>query len=470
MNFLLATIMLFISMWWSYFILKILQLNSYDYKKIISQIYKFDYLKNDKNKLVFTKRMARLIIMELILKLIFLIFFSIIIKNFVIFLIISLIFLIINPIFSFLSFVILCPIENKIKSNIIKKAKKKLSHMPCKKIGITGSFGKTSTKNILYDLLSQNYSVLKTPQSYNTPMGICKTVLNDLDETYDYFIIEMGARRRGDIEFLVKMTVIDYAILTPVGMAHIETFQSLKEIEQEKSKIALSIENGFIVINGGSLSNLKIYADCKKNKVLVCKTGAFAYSECVTYNKFGSNFTLVIDDKKVKVQTKLLGKTNVQNIVTASATAYLLGMKLDDIVIGISKIKQIPHRLELVPSDNFIIIDDAYNSNYDGAKSALSVLKKMKGRKVIVTCGMIELGKMQYKLNKAFGEQMAKVCDIVIISGKNNRKAILDGLRGFREDQIYFANTRGEQITILKKILHNGDCILFENDLPDLSF
>ena len=469
MNFLIASLAFVIATIWGYFILKILQLSSYKPKKIIGKIYLFNYLNNDKNLLKFTKRIIRLICLTLVLELTFLILFAIFLEKVWIFSIISIIFVVFSPFFTILSFYLILPLESFIKYNFILKAKRKLKSCPCVKIGITGSFGKTSTKNILYDILSQKYKVLKTPHSYNTPMGVCKTILDELDKSYDFFIIEMGARHTGDIEYLARMTNIDHAILTPVGKVHLETFKTLENIEDEKSKISLPLTYGFMVINARSSSNLKIYEKCEKNKFLVCQKGGFAYSENITYSSEGSSFDLVIDGAKTSVKTKLLGKSNIDNIVTASATAYLLGQELCDIVRGIKSIEQIPHRLEVIKTDKLTIIDDSYNSNFEGAKNALDVLSKFSCRRVVVTCGMVELGSMQFSFNKKFGRLIAKSCDIVIIMNKTNKEAIYKGLieSHFKEENIYFANTRKEQEELLKTILKPKDCVLFENDLPD---
>ena len=135
------------------------------------------------------------------------------------------------------------PIENVIICSYIKKAKIKLQSLPCKKIAITGSFGKTSTKNILFQILSQKYKVCATPKSYNTPMGICKTILENLTEKDDFFIVEMGARHEGDIAFLCKLVGADYGILTPVGNCHIETFKTLENVEKTKFEICENVKN-----------------------------------------------------------------------------------------------------------------------------------------------------------------------------------------------------------------------------------
>ena len=153
-------------------------------------------------------------------------------------------------------FVIL-PIEKIIMRYYISKAKKKLKMMPCRKIAITGSFGKTSTKNILLEILSEKYRTCATPKSYNTPMGVCKTILNKLSPLDDFFIVEMGARHKGDIAFLCNLIGADYGILTPVGKCHIETFKTLNNVEKTKFELCQNVKD-FMVINGKSESNLRL--------------------------------------------------------------------------------------------------------------------------------------------------------------------------------------------------------------------
>ena len=155
------------------------------------------------------------------------------------------------------------------------------------------------------------------------------------------------------------------------------------------------------------------------------------YATDINVNSHGSDFKLVIKDLgEIKCQTRLLGRHNIKNILAGAAASYILGLSLEEISEGISKIESIPHRLDLIDSGNgVIVIDDGFNSNPSGAKAALEVLNEFKaGKKFIVTPGMIELGDIEYDENKKFGKEISKVCDYVFLVGKNRTKPIYEGL------------------------------------------
>ena len=447
--------------------IKSLQLENYKIKKYIKNTIKFNFSFGNKNKLKFTNRAKRLIFIDFLINfclflLIFYLFKNLLIKIaiiFSVFLLSSVVFL--------LASVIALPIENAIKQRYIKLAKKKLANSSCKKIAITGSFGKTSTKHILYQLLKQEFDVCVTPKSFNTPMGICKTILQDLKETDDFFVVEMGARNVGDIKFLARMVGVDFGIITPIGNCHLETFGSVEKIENTKYELCENT-SGTIIFNGKSKSTRKLFERYAHKKYLVCVDGSFAYAKDVKIESTGTRFVLVLDENKFQCKTTLIGRANIDNIVVAAAMAYILGESLMSIQKGIAKLRPIAHRLELIKG-YVNVIDDSYNSNFDGFCEALEVLNSFAGTRVVVSPGIVELGAKQEEVNRLAGEKVAKVADYFVIMNETNKKALLTGaLCGkMKKEQILFARTRKEQRDILKKLLKMGDCVLFENDLPD---
>lgn len=442
------------------------QLEKYEIKKYLKNISKFNFSIGNKNKLVFTNRAKRLIFSNFLIKLIiFLIIFAFLNKIWLFFAFFCL-FFVLSPVYIILSFALCLPVENLIKKRYIKKAKKKLKNCRCKKIGITGSFGKTSTKDILYQILSQQFDVCATPKSFNTPMGVCKTVLEDLKETDEFFIVEMGARHCGDIDFLAKFVGVDFGIITPIGNCHLETFGNVENIK--KTKYELCENSDIVVFNGKSKHTKRLYEKYGMRKYLVCDKKGFAYAKNIISGCDGSKFTLVVDGKEIECTTKLLGKANIDNIVVASSMAYILGEDLLCINRAIEKIKQIPHRLELIKG-HVNVIDDSFNSNFDGFCEALEIMKNFPGKKIVVSPGMIELGKEQLTKNYEIGKKIASVCDFFVIMNEFNKKFLLDGARdgGLEREKIFFAKTRQQQKEILKNILSEGDCVLFENDFPD---
>ncbi len=379
------------------------------------------------------------------------------------------------PIMVPLAHFILVPFENLNYKRYISWAKHKLKKYPdLIKIGITGSYGKTSTKYILNTILSQNYSVCITPHSFNTPMGLTKVILDYLKPNHDVLITEMGAKQVGDIKYLCDIIHPQYGILTSVGSQHLATFGTLDNIKKTKNELikALPKENGLAIFNGNNEKCCELYKACEINKKIVNTndTSAYAHVKNAKITNSGTTFTLVVEGKEIECQTKLLGEHNVENILMCSALAYNLGLTLEQIRIGISKLKPINHRLELKKERGLIVLDDAYNSNVEGSRCALEVLKLFESeQKIIVTPGLVELGTLERKENVNFGKNIAKVADYVIIVNKTNNEAIQEGLisENFPEEKIFFANTIIEAKLQLKKLAKRGDVVLFENDLPD---
>lgn len=469
MSFLYGFLLSAICLIWAFVYMKTYQLVGYKMSNFIKQVWQFKLSFGDKNRLQFTKRMIRFVVLYFLIiygLLVIICKFSphwaLIILNFIV------IFLF-TPILIVIVHYIIWPLEHLIKCYYIQKASKKLGNKKIIKIGITGSYGKTSTKNILAQILEKEYKVCVTPASYNTEMGICKTVLENLDDE-DVFIAEMGARHIGDIKKLCKIVKPQHAILTTVGKQHIETFKTLENIEKTKFELLDNLQRGgFAVINGDSPSNIKLYNNCTVPKFLTCKEGGFAYATDEHIDKTGSAFTLVIDGTRLPLKTKLLGKCNIDNIVSACALAYLLGVSLEDIKSAVASLEPTPHRLQLISKGKICIIDDSYNSNVVGSAEALKVLSCFEGRKIVITPGFVEMGQDQSMANFKFGGLIADSADYVIVMNETNKNDLLSGLisHNFKQNHIFFAKTRQEQQNLIKKLTCENCVILFENDLPD---
>ena len=372
-----------------------------------------------------------------------------------------------------LAYVINEPIEKRINRSYVLKAKENLSKSEeLIKIAITGSYGKTSVKQILSSILSEKYNVLATPESYNTPMGIAKTV-NRLNENHQVFICEMGAKRVGDILELSNMVEHNIAVITGITYQHLETFGSLENVIKTKSEILKNF-NGMAFISSDNKYTVDVYnnATCEKYLAGLNKTdNSFVYAKDVTYYENGSEFTLVCGSESVKVKTVLLGENGVQNIVLASSVALKLNMSLAEISFAISKMGYVPHRLELIKNQNgSYIIDDGYNSNPVGINQAIKALKAFSGKKYVVTPGMVELGHAERGLNFKLGELLSSVCDGVILVGRSGSLQIREGLLSseYPLDKIFMAKNLEDAKTYLSGLLKEGDVVLFENDLPDI--
>lgn len=363
------------------------------------------------------------------------------------------------------------PIENGVKLHYKNLAKDKLKNNPAKVIGITGSFGKTSSKVILNDLLSKQFITLMTPASFNTPMGITRTIRGSLKPTHQLFICEMGADHKGDIKELMEFVHPQMGLVTSIGEQHLNTFHSLENIINEKM---LEIE--MLPINGVGFINIDNQYIRNYNIKNTCKIVTFGLSEQadyqainIQYNQDGSTFEIVYQGLAYPFKTRLLGKNNIYNILSAVAIARELGVSWENCVYGVRAVKPIEHRLQKRIINGYLFIDNAFNSNPTGAYGSLEVLKQMSGTRVCVTPGFIDLGIKQDHYNHLFGTQMKDHCDLVILVGKIQTQAIYAGLQesGFDMNNVVVVDKVVEAFNYVYQHVSRNSTILLENDLPD---
>ncbi len=365
------------------------------------------------------------------------------------------------------------PIEKSIRRGFCNKAKAKLQDIKdLKVIGITGSYGKTSTKYIVNTILSQKYNTLMTPESYNTTMGVVRTINEKLTPMHQLFICEMGAKYIGDIKEITDIVNPTYGILTAIGPQHLDTFKTLDNVRKTKLELVDSLpEDGIAFVNweDENIRNSKIL---KKTVKFGLTDTADYYAKNINITERGSTFDVVIPGKEpINIRTKLLGSLNILNIVGAVAIADKLGLTEDEIKIGVKYIRPVPHRLELKQNSNgSIIIDDAYNSNIRGAKMALEVLKSFEHRKrILITPGIVELGDKSTEINQELGEKAAESADFIILVGASQTVPIYNGVRNknYPESQIFIAQNLQEAISKMNQIMTTDSVVLLENDLPD---
>jgi len=315
-----------------------------------------------------------------------------------------------TPILVPLSNLINKPVEKAVQNWYINDAKKILKSMPgLHKVGITGSFGKTSMKFYLSELLNSQYNTLKTPESFNTPMGVTITVRRDLKPTHEYFVCEMGARRVGEIAELCGIASPHDGIITSVGPQHLETFKSIENVAKTKFELADSISPlGKILLNGDNEIIREKSVDYP-NAVLYGTHEDCGYrADDISVSDKGTSFTVTAPDGGTcRYTTKLLGEHSVLNLTGAIAYCNLCaGIALEKLVLPVKRIASVPHRLQLIDAGpDLCYIDDAYNSNPSGSKCALDVLSLFDACRILVTPGMVELGAKQEELNCEFGRQ-----------------------------------------------------------------
>ena len=341
----------------------------------------------------------------------------------------------------------------------IRLAKKKLASSHIKVIAITGSYGKTTTKNILFDILSKKYRVLSTPRSHNTPIGIALALNNANLDDYDIFVAEMGARHLGDIAELCEICPPDISLITGICGQHLETFLNFGNIVKAKGEILCATKDRTIIADDA----FELFADYNCNKVR-CNVASD-----IEADKTGTAFTLTLGGESVRVKTKLLGEHSANNIALAAEAAYAVGMTADEIGAAIPGIDYIEHRLQLIESGGVNILDDGYNSNVKGARAALKVLKYFDGRNIVVTPGLVELGVLEEDENTALGRELVGF-DLVILVGDTLVKFVENGYKAGGGDmgKIVIKSSIFEAQEQLKSYLKSGDSVLFLNDLPDI--
>ena len=357
------------------------------------------------------------------------------------------------------------------------KAKKKLDERrDLTVIGITGSYGKTSSKNILNDILSSKYITRSTPKNYNTPYGIMMTINNYLDKFDEILISEMGAYTNGDIKKICDFVHPKYGILTIIGDAHLETFGTKENIQKTKFELIESLpSDGVAILNMDDeyQTNYNLKNNVKVLWVSIGNNKADVYATNIKCNSHGMSFECHYNNgEKVTLKTRILGNHNVYNILASVALALHMNISIDDVKASVATLKPTEHRLELKKMGSFFMLDDAYNSNPVGASSALDVLNSMNGTKVIVTPGMVELGKLEKEKNYEFGKKISDVCDYCLLVGEKQTKVIKKAMleNGFDEENIFVINNVIDSYPIIEALKEEDKEIyaLFENDLPDI--
>ncbi len=367
------------------------------------------------------------------------------------------------------------PVQTLINGRFEAAARRKLANIDPLVIGVTGSFGKTSTKFAVQSLVGVAGDVLATPASYNTPLGVIRTINEQLEPGHKILVVEMGARRTGDVRELCELVGPEIAVLTSIGPAHVETFGSIEQIERAKYEIVDALSpTGTAVMNVDD-PRVRELAN-KTTRVRVVRYGLDPVGEPevtatgTETTQRGTNLTIVHGSEALRVGVRLLGRHALGHVLAAVAVAVTVGRDLVSLRDPIEGLAPVDHRLQIIHGDGGItVIDDAYNSNPEGAAAALEVLASMPARKrVVVTPGIVELGPLQKEANEELGERAARTADAVIVVAPENREALLAGAQRARTyARITAVDSLARAQTELASLLGPGDVVLFENDLPD---
>ncbi|MFQ6342030.1 Mur ligase family protein [Campylobacter sp. VTCC 70190] len=330
-----------------------------------------------------------------------------------------------------------------------KQAKEKLkANQNLKIILITASFGKTSIKNFLYELLKDDFKTYKTPRSVNTLLGIVADINANLSNETQIYLAEAGARLRGDIDEITRFLEPHISIVGEIGNAHLEYFKSVENIRLSKLE----------ALNSKRLKKAFLHTSTQKeeNDMLSLYDNKLSF---IHSSLEGLEFKMQIDGQIYGFKSQILGEFNAQNLCVCILCAAFLGVKIEKIQKQVSQITSVEHRLQVLSKEPKFIIDDGFNGNFKGMSASYRLCKNYKGRKVLVSPGIIEVSKEEnIKLAKIINECF----DFAIISAGVNAEIFKRELK----IPTIILKEKSELIQTLAKETKNGDLILFSNDAP----
>jgi UDP-N-acetylmuramoyl-tripeptide--D-alanyl-D-alanine ligase len=370
----------------------------------------------------------------------------------------------------------LAPVQRRINARFEAAARDKLARIAPRVVGITGSYGKTTTKMCVGAVLEEAMATLVTPASFNSHLGVIRTINEHLTDRHRAFVVEMGMYRAGDIAELCELVHPEIGVLTAIGPVHLERMGTIEAIADAKAELALALpRNGHLVTNADDPRCVEIAGRVSVETILfgLDNPEAHVRAEAIETAEGETRFELIIGEERIAARAGLLGRHNLSNLLAAAAVGHLCGMGIEQIARGLRRIRPPEHRLQPIPNPGagIVVIDDAYNSNPAGAEAALEVLRAHPAqRRILVTPGMVELGAQEPELNRRFGRQAAAACDRVILVGPERTRPIAAGLaeEGFDPEAITVVRDIGAATEVLRGLTRSGDVILFENDLPDM--
>ncbi len=386
------------------------------------------------------------------------------------------------PIFYTIVLIAFSPFDALIKSIIISRARKKIALLPnLKIIGISGSYGKTTVKEIAADILSQKLNTVKTPYSVNTSLGISRLICSDITEKTDVFIVEMGEHYRGDIKELCSIAQPSISIITGINEAHRERLKNEATTTETIFEIAqYSKPEGTIILNSDDkrvMNGAKTFINNKQKMLYYSSKNSPQNRYSANNIEFlpdgnGISFALQENSRDCGTITiPLIGEYAIGATIAGICAALECGLQLDEAIKNTSQIKTIPHRLQVMKNQaGMIIIDDSYNGNPDGVTEAINALARFENRrKVCITPGLVEMGNATAMVHRVIGKHLNKAADLVILIKNTVTPFIEEGLSeaGFDKTKIHWFNSASDAHQALSTLLNQGDAVLFQNDWGD---
>ncbi|MFH1833068.1 MAG: UDP-N-acetylmuramoyl-tripeptide--D-alanyl-D-alanine ligase [Candidatus Levyibacteriota bacterium] len=345
----------------------------------------------------------------------------------------------------------------------IKKIRK---HKNLLVIGVTGSYGKSSTKEYIAQILEKKFKVLKTKGTNNTLIGVTNTIISGLKDDTEIFVVEMGAYKKGEINEICEIVKPKIGIITGINSQHLSLFGSLQNTMDAKYELINSLPSGGLAIfNGSNINSSKLYSKTKKKKIIYSSfdNKADIYSSDIQIEKSCVAFDVHAEGIDMALKANLIGKQNVENILPAAYIARYLGMNITEIKKAVSKLKPLPKTMTKIKfSNGATLIDDAFNANPDAVLAVLDYMKIYNGKKILVMQPMIELGKDAKKEHYRVALEISKICDYLVLTNKNFYSSVSMGIKDGKGKCAVKIFSPGEIVDFVKSNLTPASIAVFE--------
>lgn len=364
------------------------------------------------------------------------------------------------PVFVLVAWLMCLPVDVAIGKKFLRLACEKLKKSDLTVIAITGSYGKTSTKDMLQSLLDDS---IAPAGSCNTPLGIAKFINNTDLAGYKYLILEFGARKKGDIEELSRLYAPRFGIVTGVCEQHMSTFKTWENLLATKCELVTNLpSDGFCVLAEKSVHDFATVGECKK----YLKTGVRVGERRVTPT--GTIFKISWGQKSSEVTIPQVAQHSADTFALCAFVCLKLGQSFEKTVGNAKFVKQTEHRMQIIYNGLAYIVDDSYNGSIKGVESCCETLAQFEHKKIAISQGIVECGKKRREMNVLCGEMLGRVCDVLIFTGKN-AKFLQEGAQNTHCETIILSKSLKKAVSAAQPYIEKDSFLLFQNDLPDVA-